>query len=222
MSAELALLLLWGTAVALDLVTVPQVMIARPLVAGTVAGAILGDLQAGAMAGAILELFALDLLPVGAARYPDYGPGAVAAAAVAVGAPDVFALGLAVALGLGLAYAGQWTTYFTRRLNARDMLRHRAPLDAGDAVAIRRIHLRSIARDAARGLLITAFGLGAAWWLRSAPPFTARGAVLLSSVAVGAGLAAATSGALRTAGTGPARVWFLAGLLAGAGWLVLQ
>lgn len=68
MSPELGWLLLWGTAVALDLVSVPQVMITRPLVAGTVAGVILGDPAAGAAVGAILELFALDLLPVGAAR----------------------------------------------------------------------------------------------------------------------------------------------------------
>lgn len=221
MSPDLGWLLLWGTAVALDLASVPQVMITRPLVAGTVAGAILGDPVAGATVGAILELFALDLLPVGAARYPDYGPGAVAAAAVAAGAPDVFSVGLAVALGLAVAYAGQWTVHLTRRRNARDMQRNRAGLDGGDAACIRRVHLRSIARDAARGLLVTALGLGAAWILRAAPLFSARGAVLLSSVAVGAGLAAATAGALRTAGAGPARAWFLAGLLGGAGWLVL-
>src|SRR6266516_8090724 len=37
-------LLVWGTLVGLDLVSVPQMMIARPIVAGPVAGAILGDL----------------------------------------------------------------------------------------------------------------------------------------------------------------------------------
>lgn len=222
MSPEAGWLLLWGTAVALDLVSVGQVMITRPLVAGVVAGAILGDAVAGAAVGVILELFALDLLPVGAARYPDYGPGAVAAGAVAAGAPDVFSIGLAVALGLAVAYAGQWTMHFVRRLNARDMQLHRAGLDAGDAASIRRVHLRSIGRDAARGLVVVAVGLGAAWLLRAAPPFSARGAVLVTSVAVGAGLAAATSGALRTAGSGPARAWFLCGLLVGAGWLVLR
>jgi len=40
---NLALLVLWGTLVALDLVSVPQAMLSRPLVAGTVAGWILGD-----------------------------------------------------------------------------------------------------------------------------------------------------------------------------------
>ena len=41
------LLLAWGTLVGLDLASVPQMMIARPLVAGVVSGAILGDVGTG-------------------------------------------------------------------------------------------------------------------------------------------------------------------------------
>jgi len=41
--ATLLALLAWGTLVGLDLVSGPQIMIARPLVAGTVAGALAGD-----------------------------------------------------------------------------------------------------------------------------------------------------------------------------------
>ena len=72
-------LLLWGTLVGLDLVSVPQIMIARPLVAGAGAGLILGDLETGLRLGVLFELFQLDILPVGAARYPEYGPATVAA-----------------------------------------------------------------------------------------------------------------------------------------------
>ena len=39
------LLLVWGTLVALDLVSVPQAMLSRPLVAGTVAGWLAGDVD---------------------------------------------------------------------------------------------------------------------------------------------------------------------------------
>jgi mannose/fructose/N-acetylgalactosamine-specific phosphotransferase system component IIC len=73
-------LVLWGTLVGLDLVSVAQSMIARPFVAGGVAGFLLGDPMAGLRAGVLLELFALDVLPVGAARYPDYGPATLASA----------------------------------------------------------------------------------------------------------------------------------------------
>jgi PTS system mannose-specific IIC component len=73
------LLVGWGTLVALDLVSVPQAMIARPIVAGAVAGWMCGDLDAGLRVGLLFELFALDVLPVGAVRYPDYGPATVVA-----------------------------------------------------------------------------------------------------------------------------------------------
>ena len=46
-------LLLWGTLVGLDLVSVPQIMIARPLVAGAGAGLILGDLPTGLRLGVL-------------------------------------------------------------------------------------------------------------------------------------------------------------------------
>ncbi|HXE59015.1 MAG TPA: PTS sugar transporter subunit IIC, partial [Gemmatimonadales bacterium] len=105
----LALLCLWGTAVGLDLVSVPQVMLSRPLVAGTVAGCIVGDVEAGLRVGAVLELFALDVLPIGAVRYPDYGPATVAAVAAAGGAPGwQLGLGVAVAVGLATAALGGW------------------------------------------------------------------------------------------------------------------
>ena len=75
------LLIVWGMVVALDLVSVPQGLLSRPLVAGTVAGWIAGDLEAGLRMGVLFECFALDVLPIGAVRYPDYGPATVVAAA---------------------------------------------------------------------------------------------------------------------------------------------
>ena len=50
-AARSLLLLGWGTVVALDLVSVPQAMFARPLVAGTVAGLLAGDVDGRAAAG---------------------------------------------------------------------------------------------------------------------------------------------------------------------------
>ena len=78
-------LLVWGTLVGVDLVSLPQMMIARPLVAGTVAGAILGDIPTGLKLGVVFELLQYDILPVGAVRYPEYGPATVAAVVVAAG-----------------------------------------------------------------------------------------------------------------------------------------
>src|SRR5919205_1278369 len=117
------LILLWGSLVALDLVSLPQAMISRPLVAGAIAGWIAGDVQAGLRVGALFELFALDVLPVGAVRYPDYGPATVVATALAADAPWQFALGLSAALGLVLAVLGGLTLQLVRRLNARAIQR---------------------------------------------------------------------------------------------------
>src|SRR5207302_210528 len=64
-------LLAWGTLVGLDLVSVPQMMIARPLVAGPIAGAMLGDVWTGLSLGVLFEVFQYEVLPVGAARYPE-------------------------------------------------------------------------------------------------------------------------------------------------------
>ena len=211
----LAALLAWGTLVGLDLVSVAQAMIARPFVAGSVAGLLLGDPAAGLRVGVLLELFALDVLPVGAARYPDYGPATVAATAVAAGSPWEMSLGLAGTVGLLVSVLGGWSLQRLRRLNAAAVQRHAAALAAGESAAIRRLQYAGIVRDALRSALLTASGLAAAWvadrWLL----LDRRTAVALTLVVVGAALAATLGGALRSAGRSPRRRWLAAGLVLG-------
>lgn len=218
----LAALLAWGTLVGLDLVSVAQAMIARPFVAGAVTGVLLGDPAAGLRVGVLLELFALDVLPVGAARYPDYGPATVAATAVAAGSPWELSLGLAGTVGLLVSVLGGWSLQRLRRLNATAVQRHAAALAAGESAAIRRLQYGGIARDALRSGLLTAAGLAAAWvadrWLL----LDRRTAVALTLVVVGAALAAALGGALRSAGRSPRRRWLAAGLVLGFALAVLR
>src|SRR2546429_136733 len=73
-------LLVWGTLVGVDLVSLPQMMIARPLVAGTVAGAILGDIPPGPSPAVVFGWLQYDILRAAAVRNPDYGQAPVAAA----------------------------------------------------------------------------------------------------------------------------------------------
>jgi PTS system mannose-specific IIC component len=220
--AELPWLLLWGTFVGVDLISWPQSMVARPLVSGIVAGWIVGDVAAGAAVGVVLELFALELLPVGAARYPDYGVATVAATAAASGAPDVFGVGPGVLLGLALAYLGQESIHLARRRTALDVRAAAAALDAGDPGAIRRVHFRGLGRDALRALIVTAIGLLGALALRTMPPIGVRGGALLLLVALGAAIGVASLGAARLAGSGVGRVWLAAGLTLGLVWVILQ
>ncbi len=213
-------LLLWGTLVGLDLVSLGQVMIARPLVAGTVAGFILGDPIAGGTVGIILELFALDVLPIGAARYPDYGIGAVAAAATAAGAPSVLGTGIAVCGGLGIAYLGQIGIRWVRRSNTRDVRKHRSALERGDRRTIMAVQARGLLRDAVRSLVVTAAGLTLAMVVYAWQPLTVHGAVLVTAMVVGAALAAGAVGVMRLSGRGVDLRWFVLGLGGGVVWVV--
>jgi PTS system mannose-specific IIC component len=221
-SLELALLA-WGTFVGLDLVTVPQVMIARPIVAGPLAGLILGDVWTGLAVGMLFELFQYDVLPVGAARYPEYGPATVAAVTAAHAAAGPLGIGLGAVVGLVTALAGGISIHVVRRLNARAMHAASDRLEAGDTRALMRLHAAGIGRDAARAALVTGLGLALARLARDivAVPLTVRGATWLSVAAVGAALAAAAAGTLRVVGRGPSLRWFAAGLVGGAAlaWL---
>jgi mannose/fructose/N-acetylgalactosamine-specific phosphotransferase system component IIC len=214
-------LLLWGTLVGLDLVSVPQAMISRPLVAGTVAGALAGDFEAGLRIGILFELFALDVLPVGAVRYPDYGPATVSAAALSVGMPWELGLGISVALGLVLAVLGGWSLQVVRRWNARAIQQKTAALAAGESSAIRWLQYGGILRDALRGFILTSTGLILASTIVESVRIDRESAVAFTLVAVGSGLAAAVSGALRGAGRGPRLKWLLAGLGTGTVLAVL-
>jgi mannose/fructose/N-acetylgalactosamine-specific phosphotransferase system component IIC len=206
----------WGTLVGLDLVSVAQSMIARPFVAGGVAGLLLGDPMAGLRAGVLLELFALDVLPVGAARYPDYGPATLASAALLAGSPWELSLGLAGTVGLLVSVLGGWSLQQLRRLNAEAVQRHAAALAAGESSAIRRLQYTSIARDALRSGLVTVIGLAGAWAAARWLTLDRRTAVALTLVVIGAALAASIGGALRSAGRGRRRTWLAAGLAVGA------
>ena len=223
MSPGIALALLaWGTLVGLDLVTVPQMMIARPLVAGTVAGLIAGDAPAGLAVGVLFELFQYDILPVGAVRYPEYGPATVAgvsAAALVDGQPG---LGLGALIGLLMALVGGLSLHLVRRLNGAAVHRADLRLESGDPRLLVHLHAAGIGRDALRAAVVTAIGLALAWAAarRLVPVLgfaeVTRLDTALAAAAIAAGIAAGASGILRTIGPGVNLRWFAFGLAGGA------
>jgi len=216
-----AWLLVWGTLVGLDLASVAQVMIARPFVAGTVAGILLGDPLAGGTVGMVLELFALDVLPVGVARYPDYGIGAVAAAATAAGSPGALGTGIAVCVGLVVAYVGELGIHVLREANTRDVRRHRAELDGGHLHAVRVLHLRGLLRDVVRSMTVSLIGLALAVAVYQWPLVTRAGAVLVTLVLIGASIGAAVSGVLQAVGRSAVLRWFGLGIVLGTIFVVV-
>lgn len=216
-----AVLLAWGVVTGVDLVSFLQAMVARPLVAATVAGAILGDPMSGVLVGMVLELFALEVLPVGGARYPDYGPAAAAAAVTAAGGGPAM-LGLGVVVGLAVAQFGEWTVVVLRRLNTARVQQAATGLDAGDMHTIQRVQLGGIARDAGRALALTLGGVGVGLAVRRWPPVQGRAALLLLAVLVGIGLATAAMNGKRLAPGRTGLGWLAVGLAGGIAWLALR
>lgn len=218
---QIGTLLAWGVVAGVDLVTVLQAMVARPLVAGTVAGAIVGDPATGVLVGMVLELFALEVLPVGGARYPDFGPAAVAGTAAAAHAP-LPEIGPGIALGLLVAYVGDWSIVALRRWNTRRVHAAAAALDAGDLRAVSRMQLGGILRDALRAAVLTTGGLACALAMRRWPLLDPRTAHLLTAVLAGVGLATAAMNGARLVERGRGPWWFTVGLVGGIAWVVLR
>jgi len=78
---------------------------ARPLIAGTVAGLVIGDVTLGMAVGATLELAALGVYTYGGATIPDYTTGAIVGTTLAHAAGGSFSHELAIGLGLGIPAA---------------------------------------------------------------------------------------------------------------------
>ena len=214
-------LVAWGTIVGVDLVSAPQGLLSRPLVAAAVSGWLLGDVAAGLQVGLVLECFALDVLPVGAAEYPDYGPAAVGATLYAAGRTGLGGLGVATGIGLAMAVVGGWSLLWIRHANTRAVHRQAVALAAGDRTAIRRLQRAGLLRDIGRSAGLTVLAMAVA--LASAQiglPVGPR-ADLVGIAAIGAALSAVATGAVRSAGRGPRLAWLGAGALLGLLWVGL-
>ncbi|MDX2261635.1 MAG: PTS sugar transporter subunit IIC [Gemmatimonadales bacterium] len=210
-------LALWGwcVIVTVDLVSAPQGLLARPVVAASVAGLLAGNLAAGLLVGVALELYALDVLPIGAARYPDYGAAAASAAAAAALVPEAPALALAGLIGLPLAILGGWTLHVHRRRSAESIHRRLERVTAGEARAIWELQRNGLIRDAGRGVVLGAIGLSAIVAAGAFPWSAFPRMELVGAATVAGGLAAALGGALRSGGQGARRRWLAVGMATG-------
>lgn len=223
MTLEILLLLLVGTVAGLDLVSGPQILFARPIVAGTLSGLVVGDPALGVLLGGMLELFALEVLPVGATRYPDHGPGTVAAVWFASQA-GIGAAGVAVLLALVIAEVGGWTLQRLRRYNGQALAAATPALDRGEPHAAGRLQVAGAFRDAARSLALTAAGLALVWLALPLGAWDQRGLRAVALIVLAAGLAGAAAGAVRTAGESRRGVVLAGGLILGwiaTGYLLL-
>ncbi len=166
----------------LDVVSFPQVMISRPIVAATVAGAFFGSPMAGLVCGVALECLALESLPVGASRYPEWGSASVVAGAIAArgaptavsvagetagGLPHAAALIVGVCVGILAAWLAGWTMVKHRQLIA-SFARPRLPqLANGSRSTVIGLQVFGMTVDLVRGALLGVVVYVPARWLES-------------------------------------------------------
>ena len=226
MFLEILPLAMLGGVLGLDVVSFPQAMISRPLAAATITGAFMGEPLSGLLIGAALELIALETLPFGASRYPEWGSAAVVGGALFASHPahPAGSMTLAVLCALATAWIGGWTMVKLRQQNARWAGARRSAIDAGARGSVIGLQLLGLTADLLRGTLLTGLVLAvsrpfvdAALVRWSVDAQIERAIVVAAAASVMAGAAwkifHATSGA---------RWFFLGGLAIGLGILVLR
>lgn len=160
--ADLLPVALLAGVIGLDVVSFPQAMLSRPIVAATLGGAFLGAPEAGLVCGTALECLALESLPVGASRYPEWGSASVVAGAVAsVGAtdsafPDVGAFAVAVLVGVITGWIGGWSMVKHRQIIAAFARPRLDQLAAGSRSTVIGLQVFGMTLDLVRGALIGA------------------------------------------------------------------
>ena len=120
-----------------------------------------------------------------------------------------------------VAFVGGRGIHLRRIRNGLDLERHAAQIERGDVRTVDLLHLRGLAREVLRALIVTAFGLLLAESIRRWAPLTVQGAVYLGIVTLGAAVSTAVIGAIRLAGRRSAQQWFVLGLLGGLVGLIL-
>ncbi len=158
---EVGVLSVLGALLGLDVVSFPQAMLSRPIVSATLTGALLGDPERGVLLGATLECFALETLPFGASRYPEWASSSVVGGAIlaTAEAPAGSALLLAVLASLVWAWVGGWSMVQLRRLNAHWVHRCHDAVARGSRRTVVGLQLYGMTADLLRGAAMTAVGL---------------------------------------------------------------
>src|SRR5262249_30115261 len=148
---------LLGGILGLDVVSFPQAMVSRPLVAATLAGALVGQPSSGLLIGVALELLALETLPFGASRYPEWGSAAVVGGAIFSQHPShpPGAMTIAVLGALATTWVGGWTMVKLRQLNAIWARQRRDGLEAGARGTVTPLQLMGLTAGLGRGGVLT-------------------------------------------------------------------
>jgi mannose/fructose/N-acetylgalactosamine-specific phosphotransferase system component IIC len=130
-------------------------------VSSTVAGAFIGHTEAGLLIGVMLELIALDTLPFGASRYPEWGSAGVVGGALYAAQPAGLpgALPASILAALLTASISGASMVALRRLIAGRLERSRDQIEDGSRSALFALHLWGMTLDLLRGALVTTLAM---------------------------------------------------------------
>lgn len=184
----------------LDAVLVAQTLVSRPLVAGTVLGALTGHAQAGALFGAAFELLSLCDLPVGGCLTWSATVAAGTATALASGGTS-FALCFAGGLAAGALHSRLEAYERARRASTGDALVARARAGGrtlGRALGAS-IGAHAAMTFAVAGSMVALVGAADRRLWAQAPEFLQAGAALAASSAPWIGLSGVVAWGLRRA-----------------------
>lgn len=158
---EILPIALLGALLGLDVVSFPQAMISRPIVASTLTGAFIGHAGSGLLIGVVLELIALDTLPFGASRYPEWGSAGVVGGALFAAQPRGMpgALPACVLAALLTASISGSSMVLLRRIIATRLERTRNRIEEGSRSALLSLHVLGMTLDLVRGAVVTAVAM---------------------------------------------------------------
>ncbi|HEU4719719.1 MAG TPA: PTS sugar transporter subunit IIC [Gemmatimonadaceae bacterium] len=211
---ELLPIALLGGLLGLDVVCFPQMMISRPLVGATVAGAFVGDAATGMLVGVTLELIALATLPFGASRYPEWGSAGVVGGAIAaaLNTEPAGVITVGVLATLATAWVGGWTLVKLRQWNAWLAQRKRGALEAGSRGAVVGLQLGGLTSDLLRATLLTALAYAAIFPVaRATVALWSFDQSISRAVTVGAACAVAAAAAWTIFHSARGARWYFAG-----------
>ncbi|MEW5918881.1 MAG: PTS sugar transporter subunit IIC [Gemmatimonadota bacterium] len=190
-TVDIVLIIVTGAIVGFDTVSFPQAMLSRPIVAASLGGALAGNPMLGVLCGAIVECFALETLPVGASRYPEWGSASLVGGAIVADTQATHGAGLMIGVVVALAGAwlGGWSMVQLRTLNAKRARQQHDAVASGDWSVIRMLQARGLASDFLRASALTAVLLALALPLRDVairtwPHSMAATRLILAAVAV--------------------------------------
>ncbi len=222
---DIVILSLLGGVLGLDTVSFPQAMLSRPIVGATIAGAFMGNAAVGLIAGATLEMFAVDTLPFGASRYPEWGSAGVIGGTFFGKATtfDAGSLTTSVLAALVVAWIGGWSMVQVRKLNARWARDRHDAVASGARQTVIGLQVAGLVADLLRGILLTALGLVALHPLQLAALRNwGSGAAFSRAMVAGAAGAVALGAAYKLFHAVPGFGWqFLLGVAGGLGLVVV-